>query len=192
MIRIETRAPRWVDDFWLRHALGVLFGAGQRVRLWTEYEPRAGSRDSVPTQVQGQHNAQPQRPPCEEQDFNFSSGVGSLSAQELSAIAQTAVGEASTAVYPNEVEAVITTIVMYQQRCACGTDQFYGERSPGCNTRSCTITCLLMRTLCGRWRRKIWRRRGSARDFLFALQIVKMIVQAVTPPHIVQPEWIRQ
>ncbi|MBL1770924.1 hypothetical protein ELE26_30525, partial [Klebsiella pneumoniae] len=24
VIRIETRAPRWVDDFWLRHALGVL------------------------------------------------------------------------------------------------------------------------------------------------------------------------
>jgi len=28
VIRIETRAPRWVDDFWLRHALGVLFDAG--------------------------------------------------------------------------------------------------------------------------------------------------------------------
>ena len=75
VIRIETRAPRWVDAFRLRCALGVLFGAGQRVRLWTEYEPRAGSRDSVPTLVQGQHNAQPQRPPCEEQDFNFSSGL---------------------------------------------------------------------------------------------------------------------
>ncbi|CDM64902.1 hypothetical protein [Pyrinomonas methylaliphatogenes] len=62
VIRIETRAPRWVDDFWLRHALGVLFGAGQRVRLWTEYEPRAGGRDGVPTLVQGQHNVQLQRP----------------------------------------------------------------------------------------------------------------------------------
>jgi hypothetical protein len=62
VIRIETRAPRWVDDFWLRRGLGVLFGAGQRVRLWTEYEPRAGGRDGVPTLVQGQHNVQLQRP----------------------------------------------------------------------------------------------------------------------------------
>ena len=51
VIRIEARAPRWVDDFWLRHALGVLFGAGQRVRLWTEYEPRTGSRDDTPVLV---------------------------------------------------------------------------------------------------------------------------------------------
>lgn len=56
-----------MDDFWLRHALGVLFGAGQRVRLWTEYEPRAGSRDGVPTLVSGQKSIDSQKPytgPC--------------------------------------------------------------------------------------------------------------------------------
>ena len=54
------------------------------------------------------------QPPCSEQDFNFNEGSGNYSAGDLSAIAQTAVGEASNAFYPNEVEAVIGTIVNRQ------------------------------------------------------------------------------
>jgi len=50
------------------------------------------------------------KPACSEQDFNFSEGAGGFSAQELGAIAQTAVGEAGNTFSPNEVEGVIGTI----------------------------------------------------------------------------------
>jgi len=53
-------------------------------------------------------------PPCSAQDFSFSDGSGNYSVGDLSAIAQTAVGEASNAFYANEVEAVIGTIVNRQ------------------------------------------------------------------------------
>lgn len=73
------------------------------------YESEGGGGSRSPQQP----TPTPQ-PPCSEQDFNFSEGSGNYTAGELSAIAQTAVGEASTAFYPNEVEAVIGTIVNRQ------------------------------------------------------------------------------
>jgi hypothetical protein len=61
--------------------------------------------------VSGQAQQQKSPPPCEEQDFNFTQGAGGFTANELSAIAQTAVGEAGTRFAAGEVEAVIATIV---------------------------------------------------------------------------------
>jgi RHS repeat-associated protein len=52
--------------------------------------------------------------PCSEQDLSFNEGSGNYTAEELGAIAQTAVGEASNTFHPSEVEAVIGTIVNRQ------------------------------------------------------------------------------
>lgn len=51
-----------------------------------------------------------QQPPCSEQDFNFSQGSGNYSATDLSAIVQTAVGEASNYYAVGEVSTLVATI----------------------------------------------------------------------------------
>ncbi len=52
--------------------------------------------------------------PCPAQDFNFAQGSGLLSADELSALAMTAIGEAGTTFDLDEIQAVIASVINRQ------------------------------------------------------------------------------
>jgi RHS repeat-associated protein len=108
--------PTGLDDIdivsiWIWDGMNPAGGGGDREFLGANPHADDPRKPWHPERPEPQQTTQQQQPqPCSEQDLNFSEGSGRYTANELSAIAQTALGEASNFYAVGEVSALVATI----------------------------------------------------------------------------------